>query len=77
MKLKTLGTQTIYAVYEPDAKALANGLTPGYTSLTVTVDPAPPGKKGHGKPKVVPVGTSALSPDRVIPAGPRALIRHR
>ncbi len=77
LKLKTLGTQTIFAVYEPDAKALANGLTPGFTSFTVTVDPAPPGKKGHGKPKDVLLGIRALSPARAIPAGPRALVHHR
>ena len=62
LKLTMLGTQTIYAVYQPDAKGLANGLTPTYTSLTVTVDPATKTKKGHGKAKDVLAAFRVLLP---------------
>ena len=78
-ELTTLGTQRNYAVYEPDAKGLANGLAPSYTSMTVTVSPHAT-KKGHGKAKDVLLGfRGSFPPASAIPAcrGPRALKPHR
>ena len=51
VKLKAAGTQTIFAVYEPDGAAQQNGFTPTFTSSTVTVNPA--ARKHGGKPKAI------------------------
>ena len=49
VKLNAAGTQTIFAVYEPDAAAERSGFTPTFASSTVTVNPA--ARNHGGKPK--------------------------
>jgi hypothetical protein len=76
LKLTTLGTQTIFVVYQPDAKGLAHGLTPDFSSFTVTVDPATKTRHGHGKARDVVAKTRVASLARELPAGPRSLVGH-
>jgi parallel beta-helix repeat protein len=41
LKLTRLGTQTLYVIYQPDAKSVQNGFTPSFTSSSVTVTAGP------------------------------------
>jgi hypothetical protein len=68
LKLTTLGPQTIYAVYQPDAQAMQNGFAATFTSSMVTVEPSTE-KGGKGKPKL----TAFTSGPAIVPGGPRAL----
>ena len=61
VKLNAAGTQTIFAVYEPDAAARQNGFTPTFTSSTVTVNRA--ARKHGGKSKAIDFAAASVNFD--------------